>query len=535
MKAVSRFLILALAAGLALTACGGSGDSAGSAQSAQGETGTEDSSGGEAAAPQDGEPIEIRFMFDLNVPDQSVSLQDNRYVDYIQEASGYKVVMESPGGTGSAYNEKLNVLLAAGNPPDVFQISVRNDIMRYGYEGMLEDLAPYIYSDEYKITEYMPEGAWAPVTSGENIWAFPYNRQDAMNQTMYVRRDWMENLNLEVPKTIEEFYEVLRAFTHDDPDGNGEDDTFGLISEMLKSDFGYLRPFAAAYDAIEYKIIDGKVIPPEVTEEYRDCLRFLNRLATENILDKEFITYNTQMHVDRLKTNKYGMTGEFWHFDHSPEYLMPDESRPFGNKVPDTWMTIDFPLRVADGQPSKIAYTTTNRHYLCVSKGYDRVKDVMGFFEWCISEEGTKLNYLGVPGIEYTEENGEIKPLEEKVITQWNYFTPVKQGNFREDKEKFWMSAGYDSEAVKRLEHAIASGKMDYIQAMLPFDPDLPLFNTDKIRNEYREKAILGNADLEADWDNYVANWYASGGQQVVDFYTDWYNSGGKEMVEAMG
>jgi putative aldouronate transport system substrate-binding protein len=371
--------------------------------------------------------------------------------------------------------------------------------------------------------------------SGDSIWAFPYNRQDAMNQTLYVRKDWMANLGLEAPKTIDEFYEVMRAFTYDDPDGNGIADTFGTISEPVTAGFGYLRPFAAAFDAIEYKVIDDNVVPPEVTEEYRECLRFLNRLASENILDNEFITYNTQMHVDRLKTGKYGMVGEFWHFDHSPEYLMPDDSRPFGNKIPDTWMTIDFPVRVKDGQPSKIAYSTANRHYLCVSKGFGGMRDVMGFFEWCISEDGTKFNYIGVPGIEYVEENGEIKPLEEKEITQWNYFTPVKQGYFRDGKEKFWMSAGYDSEAIKRLEHAVASGSMDYIAMMLPFDPDLPLFNTDKIRNEYVEKAILGNANLDSDWDTYIANWYSSGGQQVVDFYTDWYQSGGKEQIESMG
>lgn len=507
MEKLTRVLLIALAAVMLLAA----GSSASPAQ---------------ATAE---EPIEIRFLFDMNQTDTGgVSLQDNRYVDYIQEVSGYKVVMESAGGTGGSYIEKLNILLASGNRPDVFQVQPRNNIMSYAADGILADLAPYIYSDDYQIQERMPARAWAPVTEGEHIWAFPYNRQDAMNQTFFIRKAWMENLDLEIPKTVEEFYEVMRAFTYDDPDQNGLDDTFGLISER---DLGYTRAFQAAFGASEYRIIDGKVTPPEVTEEYRDYLEYMHRLASEGILDNEVFTYNTQIFQDKLKEEKHGMLGEFWHFGHAPEYFMPDDSRPFGNKIPDVWMVVDFPLNVKTGEKTYNIYSSTNRHYMCISATSDKIADVMGFFDWCISDEGTKFDYLGVPGIEYSEENGVITPLAEKQLAQWMMLAPVKQGNLREGIEKLWMAGAYDPESIIRLEHSRANGKMDYIAAMLPFNSDLQLANTWTLTEEYRAKAILGTANLTTDWDAYINDWYAMGGQEIIDFYTEWYDTIGKDMV----
>lgn len=43
------------------------------------------------------------------------------------------------------------------------------------------------------------------------------------------RKDWADNLGLEAPTNVDEVFEMARAFTEDDPDGNGQDDTIGLV------------------------------------------------------------------------------------------------------------------------------------------------------------------------------------------------------------------------------------------------------------------------------------------------------------------
>ncbi|WP_347835768.1 hypothetical protein [Gracilibacillus sp. JCM 18860] len=55
-----------------------------------------------------------------------------------------------------------------------------------------------------------------------------YQGRPLSRQGIIYRKDWAENLGLEAPTTTDEFMEMVRAFTEDDPDGNGKDDTFGL-------------------------------------------------------------------------------------------------------------------------------------------------------------------------------------------------------------------------------------------------------------------------------------------------------------------
>ncbi|MBO1722884.1 sugar ABC transporter substrate-binding protein, partial [Extibacter sp. GGCC_0201] len=53
---------------------------------------------------------------------------------------------------------------------------------------------------------------------GEQLWSF------------LIRQDWLDNLGLYMPTTAEELLDVMRAFTFDDPDGNGKDDTYGFTA-----------------------------------------------------------------------------------------------------------------------------------------------------------------------------------------------------------------------------------------------------------------------------------------------------------------
>ena len=83
-----------------------------------------------------------------------------------------------------------------------------------------------------------------------------------MNSATYtllnVRQDWLDKLGLTVPKTVDDVYKVAYAFTYNDPDGNGKNDTIGYSG---KAPYGF-EPIANAYDTAlgNYIIVrDGKV------------------------------------------------------------------------------------------------------------------------------------------------------------------------------------------------------------------------------------------------------------------------------------
>lgn len=102
----------------------------------------------------------------------------------------------------------------------------------------------------------MPKEAWSPVSDGGKIWGIPYNRHDGFNQVVYINKEWLETLKLDIPRTIDDFYKVMKAFTEQDPDRNGKNDTFGLIAlnDMLYGG----KMFQAAFDAETWKFRGGE-------------------------------------------------------------------------------------------------------------------------------------------------------------------------------------------------------------------------------------------------------------------------------------
>ena len=56
-----------------------------------------------------------------------------------------------------------------------------------------------------------------------------YIVQESLVEPAFIRKDWLDKLGLEQPKTIDDFYNVLKAFKEQDPDGNGANDTYGMI------------------------------------------------------------------------------------------------------------------------------------------------------------------------------------------------------------------------------------------------------------------------------------------------------------------
>ncbi|WP_019536833.1 extracellular solute-binding protein [Paenibacillus ginsengihumi] len=458
----------------------------------------------------------FKVLFDFNVDAKGMSLTDNEYIDYLQEKTGVRVELESPGSAG--YLDKLNILMASGDYPDAFMVSDndKNKLMQFATDGLLTDIAPYL--DKYpNLKNAMPKEAWLPVTQDGKIWAIPYNRHDGFHQVVYINKNWMETLGLEIPRTIDEFYQVMKAFTDQDPDRNGKNDTFGLlaINGMLYGG----KMFKAAFDAETYKFRNGELLPPEITEEYKNYLIFMNKLIEEKILDPEWPTTVGTIYRQKISTGKYGLTNNYWHFA-SGAQLAPGTAEQF--------IAIEPPLR-PDGTPTKFSYSSTNRHYIAIPKDTKQVEELLKFIDWALSPEGTRYHYLGIEGKHYTTNNGKYeKTANERANLHWA-FSMVKHGQLN-DEVKAYMQADYEDHVIDNLTLANELGQLDKIAASLPYYPELTAYNLPKIVEEYTAKAILGNEKVEDTWDDYVKKYRASGGDKAIKLWTEWYLKEGQNL-----
>ncbi|WJH32827.1 extracellular solute-binding protein [Paenibacillus sp. CC-CFT747] len=209
-----------LAAGSLLAACGKEGD--------KGE------GAGKASEGADGKKGKISVMvYDRGrVPAEEGTYDKNRWTDWINKNAPAEVTFVPI--PRNKPEDKLNVLLASGSAPDFIQdYNPLNKNAWYASKQLmpLDDLIEK-HSVEYKalLNKYPILRKLGTQDDGKLYEVGAFTQTD-INWVFLVRNDWLKKLNLEVPKTTEELYNVAKAFTENDPDGNGKKDTFGISLE----------------------------------------------------------------------------------------------------------------------------------------------------------------------------------------------------------------------------------------------------------------------------------------------------------------
>lgn len=145
------------------------------------------------------------------------------------------------------------------------------------------------YAPNYKryLAEY-PEMRRVSTLADGGIYSFAtIDKNGGDSAKQYINQQWLENLDLEMPTTTDELYSVLKAFKEQDPNGNGRADEIpmSLISgdgtkNFLMSAFGYTTT------GIEVDINTDEIVYVPETNNYREYLKYCNRLYAEGLLDK---------------------------------------------------------------------------------------------------------------------------------------------------------------------------------------------------------------------------------------------------------
>src|SRR5579883_2032961 len=186
------------------------------------------------------------------------------------------------------YGEKSAALIAGGSMPDLFYLNPgQNAAPQYKAmeQGAFIDLTPYVTGDalkEYKNLATFPAYAWDNVKFRGKIYGVPKPLQRNGNLPIY-RADWAKKLGMEKFASPKDVHDLLVAFTKNDPDGNGQADTWGMSrygtdwrgwdNTLAFNMFG--SPFNWRKNA------DGTLTFQIETEEYQQALDFLRQLFAD--------------------------------------------------------------------------------------------------------------------------------------------------------------------------------------------------------------------------------------------------------------
>ncbi|WP_235440169.1 extracellular solute-binding protein [Paenibacillus sp. DMB20] len=202
--------------------------------------------------------------------------------------------------------EKLNLVLASEDYPDVIMglnISPTQQMI-YGTQGAfipLNDLIEKQGVQTKKLFEENPEIKSTITALDGNIYALPEVNDCyhcSMSQKMWIYEPWLKKLNLDMPTTTDELYSVLKAFKEKDPNGNGKQDEIPLsitqkswrssLDAFLMNSFIYNPVYGSSYKHMYVK--DGKVDVAYNKPEWKEGLRYLNKLYKEGLISPESFT-----------------------------------------------------------------------------------------------------------------------------------------------------------------------------------------------------------------------------------------------------
>ena len=238
----------------------------------------------------------------------TVDYNDNYLTKYIEERTGVDIEFYFFPADGAEAKQKLSLMVAANEKlPDIIWMGL-DDITRaqYGQSGVFLPLNQYFDDPNYRhfweiaMTNYATEEQRAKVVGDAysfdgNIYGYPqfaYATFDTCATGMLINKQWLENLGLEMPKTTDEFYNVLKAFKEQDPNGNGKPDEIPMLGCVggYYTDLRLALMNAFVYDAYllnsdnQMEVVNGKLSPSFVTDAYREGLRFMAKLVKEGLL-----------------------------------------------------------------------------------------------------------------------------------------------------------------------------------------------------------------------------------------------------------
>ncbi len=259
------------------------------------------SSGTDAAGTSD----TITIMAPLMVAE--APQPDNEFELKLEEMTGYKI--EVTWIPDSQYNDKLNVTMASGDLPNIIVAKDKSpaiyDFIDAGAFWQLDDfLADYENLNQ-------DETVSANASFSGDTYGI-YRPRDLIRSTLMVNQQWLDNLGLEMPTTTDEFTEMCDAFTNDDPDGNGQNDTYCLSVPKwdgglnTNSSFDIMEIWFGSPNKWGYSEADGKWMPDFMTTEYMEGLNYLKSLYENGYMNADFAVLPTDDWAAEMINGKAG-------------------------------------------------------------------------------------------------------------------------------------------------------------------------------------------------------------------------------------
>lgn len=418
-------LVLACSMVFSLAACGGSDNSA-----AETETKTEteeksdataetaDATTDAAADPTNGEVVDGKFVETRKITvevydrgnDGGSDPTNNMYTEYIKNGvlEDLNIEVEFVAVPRWTEVEQINNLLAASDAPDVCYTYDYPTIQTYANMGGVIDLGQYV--DTYKdllpnLWSWLGETNiyWDKDPAAGTIWALEGKLAVSNRINTFVRKDWLEKLNLEVPTTKAEFEEVLIAF-RDNAD------------TLLGADADKMIPYSVSYDVgwRAATLIESFIDPNISDKEYyvngfddrkvtqngtKEAVKLLNKWYNDGLMWEDFALYGSgdTTEDDMMKAGYVGAFTHNWDypFRNGEDSINANLARLVGEDA--EFIAID-PFEDSQGTHTKFVSGPIDRKIFFPSTNEEPLASLM-YLDWISDPEHIQYLQIGDEGV----------------------------------------------------------------------------------------------------------------------------------------
>ncbi len=536
-KVVTMLLVCALAT----TFLAGCGDEPAESQASSGtETATGESTSGETTSGDPYAPIEGKDYTFTWIGYQVGPVDDDPIViEHFEELLDCNIEVINIENT--RWDELLNIKLASGEIPDMIQVNSENHLNEYLKQEILAEIPDeayqthmphaYEFNTSERYSDYFDEGVIDGVRYGI---AAGYQYFGEYRSALVARGDWMENLGItEYPETLEDFEKLAYAFAKNDPDGNGQDDTYGISSTAMDAVYGAFGSLALWYEGEDSKLEYGPV-----REGRKEALALLQKWYADGVVDPEFITGENQggywaithaFDQGRIGISGHGSYYHWFNGASDPAYWATNalEISKVNMDAAESLAFLQPPVG-PDGECGLPLGDLWSGKYVSFGKQLEEEPDKMGklmeVLDYiCATDADTYLDaFLGLKGTMYTE----IDPDKGAIFTEGyedatqraaeggaNILVPMSFIEFDELRSvdtEWGRENGFADNGVRTKFRGTVPAYTEYGVEM------------DKILDEGTLQIITGEKPIDY-FDEMVDEWLKAGGQEYIDQVNEAY------------
>ncbi|MCU6796299.1 extracellular solute-binding protein [Paenibacillus sp. WQ 127069] len=438
---------------------------------------------------------------------------DNEVIRIIEDYTGSK--LEMMWVPNSAYNDKVNATIAAGELPQIMMIGSNKSqgIINAVQSGMFWEVGPYL-KDYPNLAKLNPMVMNNIAVDGK-IYGI-YRSRPVAREGIILRKDWLEAVGLPEPKTIDDVFNVIKAFGKKDPDQNGKEDTFGMYEGRGMNGFQTILGWYGGANL--YAVENGRIIPDFMTKPYLEALKFYKRLYDEKLINQDFAVVPGTKRQEAVNQGKTGLIIS----------TLDDVNAGFNDLAKaNPKAVLDVVSRIQGPQGERLmlfngGYFGAYMFPKTSVKTEQELKQILGVIDKLMDKKIQNLFEWGVEGKHYKIENGKPVRTDGKA-----YESDINAVNQIRLDDGGLADAGEDAPIVKKYKQmfkdnaaiAIANRAEPYQSATLAEKGS----EITKIIQDARVKFIMGNID-ENGWNQAVEQWRKSGGDQVIEEYSAQYN-----------